>query len=64
MRKDHLLRARIGSSVVGGFNVHKSEAIPWLEQTGFEQHLRGLPKNQILKSYRLPQMGDENRDLK
>lgn len=58
------IRVGMESSVVGGFDIHKSEAIPWLEQTGIEQHLRGLPKSQILKSYRLPQMGNENRDLK
>lgn len=58
------IRAGDGSSIVGGFDVHKSEAIPWLERTGIEQHLRGLPKSQILDSYRLPQRGDKNGDLK
>ncbi len=53
-----------GSGVVGEFDAHKSEAIPWLDRTGIECHLRGLPKTQVLASYRLPQAGDQSPDLK
>ncbi len=55
-------RIGIESGVVGGFDVHKSEAIPWLDWTGIECHLRGLPMTQILASYRLPRAGDQSLD--
>lgn len=57
-------RTSAESSIVGGFDVHKSEAVPWLDRTGIERHLRGLPKAQILSSYRLPQADDPGVDSK
>ena len=41
----------VGDGACGG---HGAAAVPWLQRTGIEAHLRGLSKEEIAASYALP----------
>lgn len=42
------------ADTVHGFTGHRSAVIPWLQQTGIEDHLRGLSKEEIRAAITLP----------
>lgn len=52
------------SAVLTGFGASRTEVVSWLQRTGIEGHLCGLPKARIVESYRVPgATEDTERDL-
>jgi hypothetical protein len=50
--------AKAGASVVEGFNSHRSAVVPWLRRTGIADHIRGLDKGEMQRSFAVPRKGE------
>jgi hypothetical protein len=55
--------AKAEANIVHSFDYHKSAVVPWLRQTGIEEHTRGLKKDEMYASFAVPKDAESEPEL-